>query len=314
MLAPFDAFAAEYRCGILAVTHPPKAAQSKAINAFTGSLAFVAAARTAFIAIEDVDESDRPVAAGGQVQHRAARAGPGLSAGAHDHGRADAGDPAGGYGTPTRSTSPPTRPSAAAADGDTRKRGQKREAEEFLAAYLEARAMPADKVIAAAEANGISGSGPWTEKGLPPGGVGKGRVPGCVDVEVASMNPTPRRPPSVKGCHSKVATSQKLATFDALVQYAGKLCKGCQVLMVRPPKVANWQEAEAVGNLWHLAKGAGWALALVHSPIYCGIGGWANTRGCAGGTPPCRLMRRFFGVKKDFSSVKQEADRAPTPS
>src|SRR5262249_27691885 len=52
VLEPLDAFAARYRCGILGVTHPPKAAQPKAINAFTGSLPFAAAARTAFIAIE----------------------------------------------------------------------------------------------------------------------------------------------------------------------------------------------------------------------------------------------------------------------
>src|SRR5262249_1409549 len=58
VLEPLDAFAARLGSAILAVPPPPKAMQSKAINAFTGSRAFVAAARTAFIAIEEVD-SDR---------------------------------------------------------------------------------------------------------------------------------------------------------------------------------------------------------------------------------------------------------------
>lgn len=38
---------------ILAVTHPPKQAQGKAINSFTGSLAFAAESRLCFITVED---------------------------------------------------------------------------------------------------------------------------------------------------------------------------------------------------------------------------------------------------------------------
>jgi hypothetical protein len=53
VLEPVGAFAEHYQIAILGITHPPKAAQAKAINSFTGSLAFVAAARLAFIALKE---------------------------------------------------------------------------------------------------------------------------------------------------------------------------------------------------------------------------------------------------------------------
>src|SRR5262249_23474664 len=43
-LAPLAAFAEKFHVAVLCVSHPPKAVQTKAINAVTGSLAFVAAA------------------------------------------------------------------------------------------------------------------------------------------------------------------------------------------------------------------------------------------------------------------------------
>ena len=54
-LEPFDRFADTYRTAIFAVTHPPKASSGRAIHNFTGSLAFVAAARLAFVAIEETE-------------------------------------------------------------------------------------------------------------------------------------------------------------------------------------------------------------------------------------------------------------------
>lgn len=59
ILEPFARFAEEMRVAGLAVTHPPKAAQGRAINSFTGSLAFVAAARMAFITIEEPETERR---------------------------------------------------------------------------------------------------------------------------------------------------------------------------------------------------------------------------------------------------------------
>lgn len=59
VLEPLARFADEMRVAVLAITHPPKAAQGSAINSFTGSLAFVAAARMAFIAIEEPETERR---------------------------------------------------------------------------------------------------------------------------------------------------------------------------------------------------------------------------------------------------------------
>jgi hypothetical protein len=65
ILEPLSRFAEKNEICILAITHPPKAMQQKAIQTFTGSLAFVAAARIALLAIEDVEDSD-----GGPVERR----------------------------------------------------------------------------------------------------------------------------------------------------------------------------------------------------------------------------------------------------
>jgi AAA domain-containing protein/bifunctional DNA primase/polymerase-like protein len=152
VLEPLDAFAARYRCGILGVTHPPKAAQSKAINAFTGSLAFVAAARTAFIAIEEPETGRRlllpvksnigPTAAGLAYRLEPTQTPNGIEA------IRVLWDP-----EPVDVTA---NEAIAAAAEAARGSGQQSKAEEFLMAYLEAGPMPADKVLAAAEGNGIS--------------------------------------------------------------------------------------------------------------------------------------------------------------
>jgi hypothetical protein len=58
VLEPIGDFAEEHNVAVLAITHPPKATQAKALHAFTGSLAFVAAARLAFVVVEEA-ETDR---------------------------------------------------------------------------------------------------------------------------------------------------------------------------------------------------------------------------------------------------------------
>ena len=58
VLEPLADFADQCDVAVLAISHPPKHAPTKAINAVTGSLAFVAAARLVLFAIEEPD-SDR---------------------------------------------------------------------------------------------------------------------------------------------------------------------------------------------------------------------------------------------------------------
>jgi len=57
VLEPLAAFAEKFNVAVLAITHPPKASQAKALHAITGSLAFVAAARLVFIAVEEPETS-----------------------------------------------------------------------------------------------------------------------------------------------------------------------------------------------------------------------------------------------------------------
>jgi hypothetical protein len=59
VLEPLADFAEQYNVAVLAITHPPKATQAKALHAITGSLAFVAAARLVFIAVEESDTERR---------------------------------------------------------------------------------------------------------------------------------------------------------------------------------------------------------------------------------------------------------------
>jgi putative DNA primase/helicase len=58
VLEPVAVFAEDHGVSILGVTHPPKAAQGNALRAFTGSFAFIAAARVAFMAVSE-PETDR---------------------------------------------------------------------------------------------------------------------------------------------------------------------------------------------------------------------------------------------------------------
>jgi putative DNA primase/helicase len=53
VLEPIAGFAERHGVAVLGVTHPPKQAQGNAIRSFTGSLAFVAAARIALLATPD---------------------------------------------------------------------------------------------------------------------------------------------------------------------------------------------------------------------------------------------------------------------
>jgi RecA-family ATPase len=62
VLSPLTEFADEHAVTVLGITHPPKSVGSNAMNAATGSLAFIAAARSAYLFTPKPRTLTKPVA------------------------------------------------------------------------------------------------------------------------------------------------------------------------------------------------------------------------------------------------------------
>jgi putative DNA primase/helicase len=146
-----DKFAEDSGVAIVGITHPPKATQSKAINSFTGSLAFVAAPRLAFVTVEEPETGRSLLLAvknnlGPKADGIGYRMAPGTTAKGIESCRI------------TWDLAPVsvTASEALAEAAGGPQQGRLREAEDFLRGYLDARPMAVDDVKAAATANGIS--------------------------------------------------------------------------------------------------------------------------------------------------------------
>src|SRR5262249_43912112 len=59
VLEPLAAWAEHHHVAVIGITHPPKAAPAKALHSIVGSIAYVAAARLVFLAIEEAETERR---------------------------------------------------------------------------------------------------------------------------------------------------------------------------------------------------------------------------------------------------------------
>ena len=148
ILEPVSQFAEQQNIAILAITHPPKASQSKAMHSFTGSLAFVAAARIALLAVEE-PETERRLLLG--VKNNLKKLPDGLAY----HMRETTTDE-GIEACHIIWESTPVDITANEAVRSSRDgAGKIKEAEAFLKNYLKDQAVPSQEVLDAASAEGI---------------------------------------------------------------------------------------------------------------------------------------------------------------
>jgi putative DNA primase/helicase len=152
VLEPLSEFAEHHGVAVLAITHPPKATQAKALHAITGSLAFVAAARLVFIAVEEVD-SDRRLLL--PVKSNIGRMPPGLGFNLVQ-ARTCSGIETSHVVWDSEPVTITANQALHAASDNARSDDQLQEAEEFLRSTLALGPVPAKKVERQAEEAGIS--------------------------------------------------------------------------------------------------------------------------------------------------------------
>jgi putative DNA primase/helicase len=154
VLEPIGEMAARLRVAVLCVTHISKSDSSKALHRFIGSIAFVAAARTAFMVASDQDNDGRRLFL--QVKNNIAMARPGLAFRLEQRIVGD-GIVASSICFENEHVSQ-TAEEALANEADSGERSARSEAVEFLQELLSAGAVPQREVKEHADAAGYS----WT--------------------------------------------------------------------------------------------------------------------------------------------------------
>jgi AAA domain len=135
-LEPVGEMAERFRVAFLSVTHPPKGSTTTAINRFIGSVAFVAAARSAFMVTRDADNEERRLFL--PVKNNLAPLGKGLAFWLEqrivgDPGKAIVNSAVHWESEPVTITADQA---LAETDGGAEQHGARREAEEFLREIL----------------------------------------------------------------------------------------------------------------------------------------------------------------------------------
>lgn len=146
-LEPVGEMAERLRVAIVSITHPPKGSTSTAINRFIGSVAFVAAARSAFMVTLDADNEERRLFL--PVKNNLAPLGKGLAFWLEQRIVSDPnkGIVSSGVHWESEPVTITADQALAATDGGAEQHGARREAEEFLRKILEQ-----SKVVAAKDA------------------------------------------------------------------------------------------------------------------------------------------------------------------
>jgi putative DNA primase/helicase len=225
VLEPVSEMAARLRIAIVAITHPPKGTGTTAINRFIGSIAFVAAARAAFMVTRDADNQNRRLFL--PVKNNLAPLGKGLAFWLEQQ---IVGEPGNGivassvaWGEPVTITADQA---LAATDGNFEQHSAQHEAEDFLRENLKEPAKAKDmeeharavgisqrtlararkKLSVIAEKDGMEGGWKWR---LPAPGENGGHNLGS-----AQTPPKNAKPP--EECHSQEwQPSGKLAAFGS---------------------------------------------------------------------------------------------------